>query len=369
VQQDLKDAYRSIYDSGEDPRDDNGMTALDKARLFLKPNQIKRAELVLDEARSMYSAISPLRSMTDQEAVSHIAKLQGGSETGERAQMRRRVSDAAEAAWAEIAKERKLDPAEAVDPYTNVRTKRAGQTNRADEVTQAYELVKRRLPNVQVNPTAAGAFEIADADPSNPDAVAAVHRARRMVAEARIEAQARLRVPVDDRKPITQREADEILQLPKDTATLNQMPTAEYRMRLDQAAARAESKYGKEFGPIVLQAALSMRKAGDTDHKDARDRLVKRMLRGDSVSTSEIRKLNDLQNLELRMWSDPWDAHPPVDVQDRQSAVPGAPPQPSVPLPERMRQHQQRQNAINDKRKQQMQRLGVKGGNFYDAFD
>lgn len=317
TQQDLRDAYQEILDTGTASKDKDGLSAFDRARLFLQPNQVKRAEMQLQEAQSMHEAISPLRGMTEQQAIDHLNKLRDPLATGERAATARKVVAAAEKAWDEISTERSTDPVEAVDPFRNVRTQRAGRTRRADDVSGAYDLVKRRFPDVQVRETAAGAYEIMDPENPTPEALAQVHRARRAVIDARMEAQAKLGVPAHQQQPISKREADRILDLPD---TVNTMTTAEYRMRLQNAADRAEALYGKELGPVVLESALSMRKAGDAEHKQEADRLMRRLARGEKVAASDVRRLNDLRSLSSRQVFD----HPRMD----QMTVP-----PPAPMP------------------------------------
>ncbi len=296
-QQDLRDAYQEILETGEAKRGSDGTTALDRARLFLQPNQVKRAELLIDEAQQMHSAITPLRGMTEQQAVDHLAKYQTTEASGERAATLRKVSRAAEAAWGEIQQERLTDPVEAVDPIKNVRTAKAGRTLRADEVTGAYEVIGRRFPGVTIRETVTGGREIMDPEVPTPEALAETHRARRALIDARLDAQMRLGIPRYDRKPISKREADQILDLPEN---VNSITPAEYRLRLNNAADRAEAKYGKDMGPIILEAAMTMRRAGDAEHKDISDRMIARLARGEGVARSDIKRLQDLQNIESR---------------------------------------------------------------------
>lgn len=298
TQHDLRDAVQDLIDTGEMRKGPDGSTALDRARMFLQPNQVKRAELQIEEARSIHEAVSPLRGMTEREAVEHVQRFQDPRATGDRAAMSRRVSRAAEAAWAEIQEERRSDPVEAVDPFTNVRTQKAGRTRRGDEVSGAYDLIKRRMPGVEVRQTMAGGFEIMDPPAgAPPEVIAETHKARAALIEARIEAQAKLGIPRDNRRPISKREADALLDLPENVNTLS---PADYRVRLQAAADRAERTYGKQMGPVVLEAALSFRKTGDSDHKDQAERLVRRLTMGQPVSSTDIRRLNDLQDLERR---------------------------------------------------------------------
>lgn len=297
TQQDLKDAYQEVVDTGTLPTDDKGMTAIDKARLFLQPNQIKRAELQFEEARMMHEAVAPLRDMTDRQVVDHLNRIRDPKATGERAALARKVSQAAERAWAEIEAERLADPVEAIDPYTNVRTQRAGKTKRADEVTGAYDLIKRRHPNVQTRQSASGALEIADPEDATPEQWAEVHRARRTLIDARIEAQARLNIPPANRSPISQREARELLQLPE---VLGEMQRGDLVMRLRDAGDRAEIKYGKEMGPIVFQAALRYHTTGTAELKQEKTFAINRLLSGAEIKRSDIKRLEDLQQLERR---------------------------------------------------------------------
>lgn len=296
TQQDLKDAYQEIMETGEARRGPDGSTAIDRARLFLQPNQVKKAELLIEEAYSMHQAVTPLRTMTEEQAVEHLRRFQDPSATGERAALARKVSKAAETAWDEVQKERMTDPAEAVDPFRNVRTQKAGLTRRAHDVAGAYDLIKRRHPNVALKETVAGGYEIMDPpDGTDPAAIAETHKARRTLIEARIGAQAKLGIPPWGRQPITRREADEVLQLPEN---VNAMTPAQYRMRLQEAADRAEMKYGRELGPIVFESALSMRKAGDAEHKEHADRIIAKLARGDRTGLAgDMRRLTDMQNL------------------------------------------------------------------------
>ena len=71
---------------------------------------------------------------------------------------------------------------------------------------------------------------------------------------------------------------------------------------MNAAADRAERKYGKELGPIVLEAALTMplRKHGNDEHKDLAERLIKRLTLGETVNSADFRRLSDLRDLERR---------------------------------------------------------------------
>lgn len=337
TQQDLKDAYQEIIDNGEAARGADGSTAIDRARLFLQPNQVKKAELLLDEARALHQAVTPLRRMTEEQAVEHLRQFQDANATGERAALARKVSRAAEAAWEEVQKERMTDPAEAVDPFRNVRTQKAGRTRRADEVAGAYDLIKRRYPNVNVRETVAGGYEIMDPQDSSPEAMAETHKARRALIDARIMAQTNLGIPTWNRQPISRREADEILQLPEN---VNQMTPAQYRMKLQEAADRAEMKYGRELGPIVVESALTFRKPGDAEHKDHADRLIGRLARGDRTGLQgDLRRLIDLQTLgaprfvfpsvdDYARGRQPYSSPSP---EEGRRALPSPPPGPTTP--------------------------------------
>jgi len=295
TQQDLKDAYQEIMETGDAKRGTDGSTAIDRARLFLQPNQVKKAEMMIEEAYAMHGAVTPLRNMTEQQAVEHLRRFQDPEATGERAALARKVSRAAEAAWAEVQKERMTDPAEAVDPFVNVRTNKAGRTRRASDVSGAYELIKRRHPGVAIKETVAGGYDILDPQDGSPEAMSETHKARRTLIEARIAAQAKLGIPPWSRQPISRREADEVLQLPEN---VNSLTPAQYRMALQTAADRAEMKYGREIGPIVFESALSMRKAGDADHKQYADQIIAKLARGDRTGlASDMRRLTDMQNL------------------------------------------------------------------------
>lgn len=302
TQHDLRDSYQTILDTGEEPRSPDGTTALERARMFLQPNQVRRAEMQIEEARLMHRAISPLRGMNEREVVDHLNALRDPGATGERAATVRKVSQAAEKAWEEIQNERNNDPAEAVDPYTNVRTQRAGRTRRSDEVTATYDMIRRRHPNVTVRETASGAFEIMDPEQPTAEALAETHRARRALIDARIEAQAKLGIPRDRRSPISRREAEMILDMPENVTTLT---PAEYRTRLRAAADRAELMYGKDMASIVLEAAMKTRRMGDGEFKQAAEGMYTRLARGVPPTSSEVRRLRELQDLERR--STPFD--------------------------------------------------------------
>lgn len=328
----LEEAYEHLRETGELKKFDDGTTALDRARMFLQPNQVKRAELKLEEARLMHEAVTPLRTMTEQEAVDHIRRYQDPTATGDRAATMRKVSRATEAAWMEISQERASDPAEAVDPYKNVRTNKAGRTRRADEVSGAYDLIKRRYPGVTLRETASGAYEIVDPENASPEAMAETHRARKALIDARIEAQARLGIPRHNRQPISRREATELLDMPEN---VNTMTPAEYRDRLLAAADRAEVKYGEQMGPIVLESALSMRRPGDADHKDIAARMMAKLARGEALTNTDVRRLNDLRDLNRRqsVFFRPWaDAGEPPERSGR-SVMPMSRPMMDEPEP------------------------------------
>lgn len=300
TQQDVKDEIEQIRETGSAPLDAQGRTAVDRAGLYLQPNQVNKLRIAANEAKLEYDAISPLRSMTEQDAINHINQIVDKDAGGEGYASQVRAARKAEAAWTEIVKQRHADPAEAVDPSRDVRRSKAGASYRDPEVATTYEMIKNKMPGVKLQQNAAGGFDIADADERDAAAVQATQRARAMLMDARVQAQANLGMPKDDRIPISKREADALLQLPDDP---NAVDVKEYKIRLKNAAALAIEKYGPEYGVYAFEGALKLHKRGDEDHKSAAEMQLKAMARlaqGQTPTAADMRKLKDLQDIERR---------------------------------------------------------------------
>jgi GH24 family phage-related lysozyme (muramidase) len=111
----------------------------------------------------------------------------------------------------------------------------------------------------------------------------------------RLDAQARVGIPSYDQSPITRAEGQALLDLPSNVSGL---PEREYRGRLKAAADRAEQEYGPLLARPVFEAAVRFH-IRDTTGSDAAAGIITKMIRGESVTRDDYRRMTELQNIDM----------------------------------------------------------------------
>lgn len=225
VVQDLRDDAEYIKDHGVAPKDSQGRTAIDRAKLFLSPSQMRAAEFKIQSAHTEYKAISPLKEMPESVARDHIdGLLPSHALEGEHYAIAARIHDKAMREWDRVLRKRDSDPADAVETSKEV-----------------VEAIKR------INALGGGV----------PNSVKYEH-----IIDARLKAQERLGIPVTLRKIITKREAYNLLQLPRN-------PTEEdVEAAFRDASKRAVERYGK-YAIDALRMAKDFRISSQSARESA----------------------------------------------------------------------------------------------------
>lgn len=223
---DMRDAEAELRRAGKASADDQGRTALDRAKTILTPNQYTKAKLGWDEALSEHKAVAPLADMTAGEAADHLDLLTPKLGMGDdRYAIADRVQKKAEAEWKRIAGLRDSDPARSVE--------------KSPEVTEA----KNKLRH------------LADMPPDRQNTI---------LIEARKAAQDRVGIPAYQQRILTDAEAADLLQLPRNPENPETVETA-----MQDAAVRARQRYGRYAGE-ALDSAISVHLKGKENKDTAR---------------------------------------------------------------------------------------------------
>lgn len=226
LQQGVRDATAEIRRTGQAPRDEKGRTALDRAKLSLTKNEAAKAELDWREAEAEYKAVSPLANLPYGEAVAHIDKLTPGHElSDEHYAIADKVQKKADAEWKKIQKQRETDPAAAVENSPEV-----------NEAKHTLTVAGNRVNAAQRN---------------------------EMLIEARRNAQERLGIPKWQQRLLTETEAADLLQIPKNPDDPSEIDAA-----INDAAKRAEERYGK-YAMDALDSAIAVHIKGSKDTRQA----------------------------------------------------------------------------------------------------
>ena len=307
TQQEIGDDIERIRRTGEPQRDGQGRTAYDRAARILSPNQLSKVKIALDEASMEYRALAPLRELSEEEAADHLTRIAPDEKAPDDSyKSAARVLTKAERTWKKIAEHRQKDPAGAVSggviPGTpggvtvgpdGQMTMQQGDTELpikpAREVQAAYEMVTNRTKEVSLGVDRDGDLVVQSASGSPMPA----QKAWDTVFKARLAAQERLGLPEWQRKPITQREAAKLLDMPADTL----LSDGEYTKRLKVAADRAEQIYGPTWGRRAFEAAIALQ-VKSKEHREEAAGVVSRMVRGESVTRREIDRLGALDEID-----------------------------------------------------------------------
>lgn len=213
VNDEIDSAIERARDTGDLAGADQVMS---KVRLYMTPNQINAKTLALEEAAAEWKATASLEDMTEDQAGEHLDSLEPKKNADQLSYKRQsRVQDKATRRWNKIRRLREEDPALAVE--------------NAPEVKAAKQAVL-------------------DKEDMSAD------QKQRILFESRLEAQRRLGIPEWELSPITQREADELLQMPPLSRYSGDQRA--YREKLEQAAERSVQLYGPTYGRMALEKAL-----------------------------------------------------------------------------------------------------------------
>lgn len=286
--------------AGEEPeKDDQGLTAIDKAEKLMKSGAAYQGLRVKwEKAKAEREAIAPMEHMSEDEALDHIAGLKKSPW----------LQKAANDAWKSQMKLRDEDPASMVIADNQVKAAAAVAQKRAASVGLQMDdggnLVIQDMPGT--------------VDPGNRQAAIGP------VLDSRLQAQASRGMPDYAQRIITRREAKNLLQIDSPTG----MDDRKYRAALEAAAQRALDWYGPEYGKRALEEAISFQRGSRTnDKKRFEDKLLAGIAAGEGVSQSDIRKYNEVSRTS-DMMSREFQLQDPAAADDTRPYI-GQPLQPS----------------------------------------
>jgi hypothetical protein len=283
MQDQIKSDRQMALETGEVPKGEDGLTTLQRAARYgiLNDNQLRRAEIQIDNARLTHGAVTPLSNLTEADAISHIGTFaMNAKANGANAASIAAAERAAQTAQSKIKDLRNSDPVAAISggklpgSAPQMRVDMDGKVavedgtdndlrfRPAQEVNEAWALIKAANEQQQ-NPSKL--FTAIRTDPV---------KAREVMIEARLQAQARL-MPGEDYKYriLSRDEAEKLLAMPKDVDP--QGP--DFVKYVKGAADRAEQVYGPAYAKRALHEAIAF-KFKKTDEITAADGIAGRVI-------------------------------------------------------------------------------------------
>lgn len=206
TQQDLRDSEAEIRRTGVIPVDDQGRTALDRAKNLLTKNQLEKHRNDWQKAQMEFNAYNDLDTLSDNDLMARLDELE--PKAGEPLyDVKAKVFDTASKRVEKLRELRNTDP--------------AGSVARTPGVTEASKAVREA--------------------PDDPDAV-------QNLARARIDAQAKIGIPEAQRSPITKAEAKMIL------APIKGLEGKARNDALRETYASVERQYGPYARSVMVSA-------------------------------------------------------------------------------------------------------------------
>lgn len=282
----------SIRQTGEPRQLPDGTTWISRAPRILTGMQAARIQQRVAEARAQFEAIHGLTDMTPADMGARLDEIDsvGDAEDGTTPRTRRFVAGVIR----RITELRRTDPAlwasgtYVVGEGSSQRVGENGQIHTvpaqddlrvqpAREVTQAYELLARRYPHMQIQVGADGEVTYQPESGALGGGQAQPQRLlltdprltpedRRLIIEARVAAMARVGIPDGDRYVLRADEAAQILRLPADLTRLSQQDFARH---LREGADRATAIFGPAYARAAFDAALHFRRLSGRNLEDA----------------------------------------------------------------------------------------------------
>lgn len=276
-QQDVLDDIERIRDTGQPKVGADGTTSLQRAARVLQENQIKRLDTKWKEAEAEYKAVAPLKDMSENEALQHLSDLlpDAGAEGSDSYKIADRAHGKAEAAWKKIKEARLKDPARAVA--------------KSPEVLQAAERIRAVNPEVSLGQDENGELVLSTRDGSVPPA-----RATQIMLDARMDAQARMGIPSYQRKVLTKREAEQLLDMPADQGLLSER---DFTRKLRAAADKAEQVYGPTYGTEAFKSAVGLHIKGK-EHRSEADGIITKLVKGEAVKQRDFENMMILEQID-----------------------------------------------------------------------
>lgn len=306
TKRELADGLERLRNTGEEPVDSEGMTAIERARKerVLDPNQLSDFEAKYKTTRAIYKATASVYDMTDEQIeeekrkwdpqinpqiVQELGYAGAMTVVADIDKMQKRVNDL-----------RMKDAASAADQST--------------EVQQVIRKAQYLNPELQIGTDQDGNVRVIDkAGQPIPDATFNSELIR-----ARLEAQERWGIPEAERKIISRGEANELLS----KKAVERMKDSDLREYVKAAANKAEREYGKEHAEEAVNIALGW--AMNKDNAEQHGRMARSIINGEA-SRADIEKYMSLD--KLRSFGDYMDM--PMDgrsIRTRDSSRPAISP-------------------------------------------
>ncbi len=263
----VDDDLERIRRTGQSLIGADGKTSLDRARASLTENEFARAQAEWRKAHLEYDAISPLQGMTPEAAAAHLDELVPGEElAGDSYRDSWAVHDKAVKAWKAIETQRERDPGLSVnsDPLVKLAYRDAKATKQVPQPDGTVATLPALSPQEQ----------------------------NQKIIDARLAAQARLGIPLDQRSPITRGEAERLLGI-HDPSKLDEQTFFD---RIAAAAKRAEESYGPEYGVYAMQKAIGFM-VRSKEQRLVTAGIILKMAKGEGLSAADMRKLNLTQGM------------------------------------------------------------------------
>lgn len=236
AKQEIDNAIKRLRDSGTPPVDIKGRSILEKIKPVVTENQYQQYKFDLIEAGANHVAVKKLDGMSESEGNEWIDRLNPANHDKSRAYpieglnpdehyaITSRVHDRAERAWLKMRKQRDDDPG-SIDSQ-EVRDAKAAIAKQAGKIT----------------PT----------------------QAMELIIDARLATQAKLGISEGLRSPITKREAQDLLRIPRGANA------DEVELAITDAVGRAKATYGKH-AEAAMRAAISLHLKDKKERQAARD--------------------------------------------------------------------------------------------------
>lgn len=272
---------RYIAKNGEESRDENGRTLLERAQSVLLPNQMTKLRNKINVAKWNYQMTAPIPDMPDAQLDAHLEKMAPTDADASDLENYKAKSEAFAAATKLVAKVRHLretDGALAAEASPEVR-----EAHKAikQSMAQSAELAKKAPPGMDVTST-----------------VMSVPEANERLIEARLEAQSRIYGDKRDFRvrSITLQEAKALLQ----TKSSSGMSADELSLDLKEGAERADRWYGK-YADRAYKDAVKMlihSKDGQEEATGIMADMMKKIASGEQPSKSDMFKYQMIQKMD-----------------------------------------------------------------------
>lgn len=297
----------------------DGKSSLDLARAHMTHMQWERKRQAWEEARLEHNELSTLRSLTDSEAADHVASIVERAErAGMSVEAAAKVQKKADQRLAKTIQMRNTDPVRAVTgsigDEPDDRTPPLANTAAA-----MRRIAEARQPDIVTGPDGVPVRLAVAREGMTPQQQWVT------LFEARLADQSAV-MPFEPEKHriLSKREAERLLMMPKDGKGLDYRA---YRERLQEAAVRAEQKFGPKYAKRALEEAIGFHLGGGSaDMKAQQSAIIRKMARGEAISSADVRALTAIERVEGVSLSSGIDTMARIDRAGRSQGMPAIAP-------------------------------------------